>query len=311
MAYEIERKFLVDTEKFDTLEGGRVSVQGYISQFTNFSQVRVSKDMTRHKGYINIKGYRKNSKRLEVQSSISEDEANALLCEIDEKNKIYKKRITKQFAGNEWSIDVYDKLNLGLVIAEIELPVPDYKFIKPEWALIEVTNDDSFYNVNLTYAPYKTWSINNLSTVKVERIGSESTKADVPRICDGGNTFAFDKVFSKNEQVRLIPKNKNAIEYFGDKIIIGHVSKKSSANKLLINYGDIEWKDKVCFINMDIINRRHLNFTIDSLENKLNETDFISVNATGNNEIIHGTKVGQLTSYSINPLKPRILDDDE
>lgn len=301
MAYEIERKFLVDTEKFDTLEGGRVSVQGYISQFTNFSQVRVSKDMTRHKGYINIKGYRKDSKRLEVQSSISEDEANALLREIDEKNKIYKKRITKQFTGNEWSIDVYDKLNSGLVIAEIELPVPDYKFIKPDWALIEVTNDDSFYNVNLTYAPYKTWSINNLSTVK----------ADMPRIYDGGNTFAFDKVFSKNEQVRLIPKNKNAIEYFGDKIIIGHVSKKSSANKLLINYGDIEWKDKVCFINMNIINSHQLDFTVDSLENKLNETDFISVNATGNNEIIHGTKVGQLTSYSINPLKPRILDDDE
>ena len=62
---------------------------------------------------------------------------------------------------------------------------------------------------------------------------------------------------------------------------------------------------------MDIINSHRLDFTIDSLENKLNETYFISVNATGNNEIIHGTKLGQLASYSINPLKPRILDDDE
>ena len=300
MAYEIERKFLVDTEKFDTLEGGRVSEQGYICSNGTFSQVRVSKDMTRHKGYINIKGYRNKSKRLEVQASITEEEADVLLKEIDSKDKIIKKRITKQFCGNEWVIDVYEGKNKGLVVAEIEIPYENYEFKKPDWVLTDITVDNSFYNVNLATTPYRDWSINNIDRLKVD-------------ICD--NWITFDKIFSREDIVRILPKNDKAREFFGDTIVIGRVTKKTNRDKLVIKR--INWtSDCKGFENMfpltlcmDMLRDLQMDFTIDAINKNLDETDFIIVDSTGNNEIIHGDNVGHLTSYLLEPCKRRVVNE--
>ena len=298
MAYEIERKFLVDTEKFDTLEGGRVSEQGYIFSNEVFSQVRVSKDMTRHKGYINIKGYRDKSKRLEVQAAISEEEADALLKEIDSRDKLIKKRITKQFCGNEWVIDVYEGENKDLVVAEIEIPHEKYEFKKPDWILTDITDDDSFYNVNLAATPYRSWSINNINRLK---------------ILNGNNWFAFDKVFSRNDEVRIIPRNESAREFFGDTIVIGTVSKKTNNKRLVIKRTHfkslLDIYNEPITITMFMLRKRQMDFTIDCTDHNLAETDFIIVDSTGNNEIIHGDRVGHLTSYLIEPSKRRVVNN--
>ena len=47
--------------------------------------------------------------------------------------------------------------NLGLVIAEIELPFEDFKFEKPSWLGKEVTGEIKYYNSVLSKNPYCNW----------------------------------------------------------------------------------------------------------------------------------------------------------
>ena len=164
MAMEIERKYLVDPNKFNTREGGKVAVHGYISHNeNNLSGIRVTHDMTKHKGYLNIKGNRAplSPSRIEIKAEISEDDAITLINSLNPDSTIMKKRIRIPYHGNDWDVDVFLGENEGLIIAEIELPYEGYKFDLPPWVTIDVTNDDAFYNSSLIYDPYKKWAWND------------------------------------------------------------------------------------------------------------------------------------------------------
>ena len=45
----------------------------------------------------------------------------------------------------------------GLVVVEIELEFEGQPFEKPEWLGEEVTQDQRYYNSNLSSHPYKDW----------------------------------------------------------------------------------------------------------------------------------------------------------
>lgn len=90
----------------------------------------------------------------EKEISIQDAEALMLLCEdyiID------KTRYVVLNGDAVFEVDVFEGLNEGLVIAEIELQTADEHFFKPDWLGDELTGDIRFYNAYLSNHPFSTW----------------------------------------------------------------------------------------------------------------------------------------------------------
>ncbi len=56
-----------------------------------------------------------------------------------------------------WEIDVFSGENLGLVIAEIELPNEHHPIELPSWIGTEVTGQGRYYNSALAQRPFSLW----------------------------------------------------------------------------------------------------------------------------------------------------------
>jgi CYTH domain-containing protein len=154
MTKEIERKFLVDLNKFESTKfctsWTATIKQGYLSKEPTV-RVRIENS----KGFITIKGKTENITRDEFEYEIPLEDAEALLnlCE----KIISKDRITVKYDHKYWTIDVFEDENFGLVLAEIELKDEDEEVQIPDWVIKEVSDDSRFYNVNLIEKPYKSW----------------------------------------------------------------------------------------------------------------------------------------------------------
>ena len=70
---------------------------------------------------------------------------------------IHKTRHYVEFQGHTWEVDEFHGENEGLVVAEIELDSEDESFEKPEWIGDEVSNDERYYNMNLSTLPFSNW----------------------------------------------------------------------------------------------------------------------------------------------------------
>lgn len=155
MAFEIERKFLVNKEKWEalTLSNYEYLSQGYIS-IDPYKTVRVRKSQSN--AFITIKGITENATRLEFEYEIPVADA-AQLLEKFSSNNLEKKRYKIEYFGKIWEIDEFLGKNEGLLVAEIELESEDEYFEKPDWIGQEVTDDEKYYNSNLTVFPYQNW----------------------------------------------------------------------------------------------------------------------------------------------------------
>lgn len=155
MGKEIERKFLVDLEKWNTLSkpAGHHYRQGYILTDPN-KTIRVR--LTDMNGYLTIKGNSSGASRLEFEYEIPKEEAKELLDNFSE-SELSKTRYTIEFAQKLWEIDVFEGDNEGLIVAEIELESEEETFEKPDWVAQEVTEEEKYYNANLTKQPFKNW----------------------------------------------------------------------------------------------------------------------------------------------------------
>jgi adenylate cyclase len=155
MGQEIERKFLVDHQKWNQLDKpeGELYRQGYlVTDPTKTIRVR----QTNEKGFLTIKGLSIGATRPEYEYEIPHNEAKELLesFAISELSKIrYKIKVTNK----TWEIDEFLGDNLGLLVAEIELTSEDEEFQLPDWVTIEVTDQKKYYNSNLTIEPFKNW----------------------------------------------------------------------------------------------------------------------------------------------------------
>lgn len=157
MGLEIERKFLVDHAKWNTLIKPKPDyfIQGYLhSEPGKTIRVRA----TNQKGFITIKG--KSSKdglsRSEFEYEIPKQEALELLTTFTEKT-IEKNRYEILFEDNVWEVDVFEGSNNGLIVAEIELESAEQAFKKPDWVREEVTSDFRYFNSALIETPYTKW----------------------------------------------------------------------------------------------------------------------------------------------------------
>ena len=149
MAKEIERKFLVDTEKWKShqLVSGDKSIgisQGYLFNCKgHVGRVRVnSKGLSR----FTYKGPTKGVTRTEIEFPIPFGRLLLKLCD----KVIHKTRtIHKGEDGRVWEVDEFHNLNQPLLLAEIELETEYDIFDIPFWAGQEVSHDPSYYNSNL------------------------------------------------------------------------------------------------------------------------------------------------------------------
>ena len=155
MAKEIERKFLVAHQAWrESVNTIHVFRQGYLS-YDSERTVRVR--ATEVTGYLTIKGITEGLTRDEFEYEIPLADALALL-QLCERPAIEKKRYIVSNGAHVWEVDVFEGVNEGLVVAEIELGSEDEAFDKPNWLGNEVSGDRKYSNSALSLHPFKDWS---------------------------------------------------------------------------------------------------------------------------------------------------------
>jgi len=155
MGKEIERKFLIDPDKWQRVSKpkGQLYRQGYLSTDPNRT-IRVR--LTDTNGYITIKGISVNATRSEYEYEIPASEAKELLDSLSV-SELVKTRYKIDHGKKVWEVDEFSGDNTGLIVAEIELTSEDEYFDTPDWIGKEVTGEEKYYNSNLTINPYKNW----------------------------------------------------------------------------------------------------------------------------------------------------------
>lgn len=147
MGVEIERKFLVNREKWlkvKPLEGVFIA-QGYLLNERDRSvRIRVKGD----KGFLTIKGGEDGLKRTEYEYPIPRSEALEII-EKFELTTIQKVRYELEVEGYIWEIDEFQQPKNDLILAELELPEKNTTFSLPEWVEEEVTNNPNYYNAEM------------------------------------------------------------------------------------------------------------------------------------------------------------------
>ena len=152
---EIERKFLVDIQRWQPQGDGINMAQGYLSvDPERVVRIRIAGQ----KSFLTIKGKRTGISRLELEYEIPQNDAKVLLhmC-LDA--PILKRRFIEIVNGEKWEIDVFEGANFGLVLAEIELEYEKQEVVLPEWILDDVSDDHRFYNSWLSKHPFSTWGM--------------------------------------------------------------------------------------------------------------------------------------------------------
>jgi CYTH domain-containing protein len=156
MGIEIERKFLVDHDKWNSLAkpAGKHYKQGYIfSDPTRTVRVRIADGH----GYLTLKGGRQGKmSRSEFEYEIPVADADEMLKTLSQ-NGTEKIRYRIPAGKFTWEVDVFLGDNEGLIVAEIELGSEEDEFEKPDWLGEEVTDDHKYANSNLAVNPFKNW----------------------------------------------------------------------------------------------------------------------------------------------------------
>jgi adenylate cyclase len=152
MGVEIERKFLVQGGAWRQGTGVRM-VQGYLNRDkARTVRVRLAGDAA----FLTIKGTSVGATRAEFEYPIPLADAQALLALCDGP-LIDKTRYRIPVDSVVWEVDEFAGDNVGLVVAEVELPSEDAVFPKPGWIGEEVTHDARYFNSNLAAHPFVHW----------------------------------------------------------------------------------------------------------------------------------------------------------
>lgn len=96
--------------------------------------------------------------RNELEYNISTEEGKVLFASLSH-NAIVKQRDVYEINGLAWEIDVFDGVNKGLIIAEVELDDANQVIDIPEWIGPEVTDLSKFYNAKIANRPFENWRI--------------------------------------------------------------------------------------------------------------------------------------------------------
>lgn len=155
MAIEIERKFLLKNDNWrDSVERSQHIAQGYISRSdTTGVRVRVKGE----KAEFNVKHSLDGIHRLEYEYEVPVADALEMLEKVALPSVIDKTRHYITLGKHLWEIDEFAGDNAGLIVAEIELSDADEAFERPEWLGEEVSQDQRYFNSNLSETPFNQW----------------------------------------------------------------------------------------------------------------------------------------------------------
>ena len=155
MNFEIERKFLVRGDEWIGLVTAQSSIRQVYLEVNAKASIRVRiKD--NNTGTLTIKSRPSALRRLELEYPIPIVQAEALI-QLRQGIVIEKVRHIVPCGALGWEIDVFSGENLGLVIAEIELPNEHHPIELPPWIGTEVTGQDHYYNGALAHRPFLLW----------------------------------------------------------------------------------------------------------------------------------------------------------
>jgi adenylate cyclase len=155
MTIEIERKFLVRSDKLPELTQGVRIEQAYIPT-GNGSTVRVR--LAGDQAFIAVKGRASNLSRREYEFAIPVADATEMLGTVCAEARVEKRRYLLEHAGLTWEVDVFEGANEGLLVAEVELDTEDQFVELPEWVGDEVSLDRRYSNYSLALYPYNNWT---------------------------------------------------------------------------------------------------------------------------------------------------------
>ena len=154
MGLEIERKYLLKNEDWrKEVESKSIIKQGYLNS-NPLRTVRIR--ITNNKGFLTIKSKNEGSKRKEFEYVIPLTEAQDLIL-LCEQPIIEKTRYLVPINNHTWEIDIFEGINKGLEVAEIELSQENESFEIPNWIGKEVTEEIKYYNSQLIENPFTTW----------------------------------------------------------------------------------------------------------------------------------------------------------
>ncbi len=153
MPAEIERKFLVTGSGWTECAGQPVALrQAYLAQTDKVAvRVRIKGDDA---AFLTVKSAEPGRSRLEVETAIPVAEAEELL-RLRQGAVIEKQRYPVPYGGLVWEVDVFAGENVGLVLAEVELPAEDVAVELPPWVGAEVTHERRYYNASLATKPIR------------------------------------------------------------------------------------------------------------------------------------------------------------
>ena len=146
MAYEVERRFLVDGARWSPRGTGERIVQGYIPAGDG-ATVRVRR--TCGAATLTIKGPKHGAARLEFEYEIPLADAVELLDRFCVRPHVEKTRYLVDHAGDQWQVDVFTGRNDGLIIAEYEIRDGRFDIARPHWVTAEITDQDRYRNSKL------------------------------------------------------------------------------------------------------------------------------------------------------------------
>lgn len=178
MAMEIERRYLVsNTKEFreDLVIGCKDEYkirQVYMPVENMTSRIRMVEHEQEQSAYWTVKTKSDGFSKHEFEFDIDYDEATEMLKILSLPSVIKTRYIYPVVCGNityKWEVDIFDELNEGLVIAEIELVSENRRFAIPPWNLIEITGIGELSNYHLSKHPFKTWRETDLEELLCEK----------------------------------------------------------------------------------------------------------------------------------------------
>lgn len=160
MAFEIERRFLVDPKRLPKLKPGQVQVQGYLNQAPDKKTVEVRIRIEKQKATLALKAFKTKLTRWEFEYPLPFREAEQILRLTP--YQVTKVRHHLEVSGKTWVIDFFRGANFPLVIAEVELKTEKEKLELPLWVTKEVTNNLAFTAAMLAFKPFQSWTKSDL-----------------------------------------------------------------------------------------------------------------------------------------------------
>ena len=164
MGIEIERRFLVENNdwKNQVILSESFS-QAYLNSTGDEWTTRV-RIIDNNKGYITLKSSLNGFINYEFEYSIPRKDAIELI-QLS-KYKITKTRYQLKINKKNWVVDVFEKSNSGLKIAEIELNSESEEIRVPSWCGQEITGIKSLSNASLAKAPISELSVKDRIKIK-------------------------------------------------------------------------------------------------------------------------------------------------